>query len=302
MKLIKSITNCYQHLSSFGKLLVILSLLLLIVVAFKHSKPEGFNVNLTSDKFLFKQGTAVYDDFYAEIYDYLVFNTVRNDYEIGAIFNNTSPNEKSVVADIGCRTGHRVADLSERNLQVIGIDVSPSMVEKAKTTFPDRNFKVGDAVDRFLFNTTSLTHVMCLDFSIYHISDKAQFFNNCMAWLMPGGYLIVHLVDKYKVAPMLPTNMPLYSVSNKNHRHHAKIAFKDFMYNANFKLHDNNTATLDEKFKFRDGRVRKQEQTLYIEDLPTIVQMAQDAGFILHAKMDMVQCAHENQYLYVFVK
>jgi hypothetical protein len=65
---------------------------------------------------------------------------------------------------------------------------------------------------------------------------------------------------------------------------------------------ENDISTFDEKFKFNDGKVRKQEQTLYMEDLPTIVNMAQEAGFLIHAKVDMVKCAYEYQYLYVFVK
>jgi hypothetical protein len=39
-----------------------------------------------------------------------------------------------------------------------------------------------------------------------------------------------------------------------------------------------------------------------MEDLPTIVNMVLDAGFVIHAKIDMVKCAYENQYLYVFYK
>ena len=71
----------------------------------------------------------------------------------------------------------------------------------------------------------------------------------------------------------------------------------------NFKLNDSNDiAIFDEKFKFNNGNVRKQEQKLYMEDLPTIVNMAQDAGFLLHAKIDMVKCAYEYQYLYIFIK
>ena len=138
------------------------------------------------------------------------------------------------------------------------------------------------------------------------MENKMLFFNNCMNWLMPGGYLIVHLVDKYKFNPILPPGNPLYIVSPQKYAKEritkTKITFNDFIYNSNFKLHDNNIATFDEKFKFNDGRVRKQEQKLYMEDLPTIVNMAQDAGFTLHAKIDMVHCAYENQYLYVFVK
>jgi len=79
----------------------------------------------------------------------------------------------------------------------------------------------------------------------------------------------------------------------------TKVTFNDFVYNANFKLDESNDlAIFDEKFKFKDGNVRKQEQKLYMEDLPTIVNM----GFLIHAKIDMVKCAYEYQYLYVFVK
>jgi SAM-dependent methyltransferase len=307
MKIIKSITKCYNKLSNFGKILLFVALLLVIIVCFKSLRPvqEGM---VDSSKFLFKQGTAVYDDFYANVYDYLVFNQLRNDYEIGQIINGTTPNEKSVIADIGCGTGKSVKELSSKNLQIIGVDISPSMIEKAKSDNPQlaRQFVVGNGLNGHLFQDNSLTHILCLYFTIYYMENKMLFFNNCMNWLMPGGYLIVHLVDKYKFNPILPPGNPLYIVSPQKYAKEritkTKITFNDFIYNSNFKLHDNNIATFDEKFKFNDGRVRKQEQKLYMEDLPTIVNMAQDAGFTLHAKIDMVHCAYENQYLYVFVK
>ena len=34
-----------------------------------------------------------------------------------------------------------------------------------------------------------------------------------MDWLMPGGYLIVHLVDRESFDPILPPGNPLYVVS-----------------------------------------------------------------------------------------
>lgn len=311
MKIIKSLTNCYNKMSNFGKILLFIALLLVLVVFFKSFKPmkEGMsNVNTVTEQFLFKQGTAVYDDFYANIYDYLVFNRVKNDYEVGIIINSTMPNEKSVIADIGCGTGHQVSDLNSKNLEVIGVDISPSMIEKAKENFPDirDQFKVGDGLDVNIFRNESLTHILCLYFTIYYMKDKMRFFYNCMDWLMPGGYLIVHLVDKYKFDPILPPGNPLYIVSPQKYAKEritsTKITFNDFVYNSNFKLEDNDTATFNEKFKFNDGKVRKQEQVLYMEDLPTIINMAQDAGFIVHAKIDMVKCAYENQYLYIFIK
>ena len=307
MKIVKSLTNCYNKLSNFGKILIFISILLVIAVFFRSLMPirEGLVV---SNKFLFKQGNAIYDDFYADIYDYLVFNEVKNEYEIGAIINNSTPNEKSIIADIGSGTGHHVKSLSDKNLNVIGVDISPSMVKKAAETNPTvaSQFKVGNALNGNLFQENSLTHILCLYFTIYYMDDKMRFFNNCMNWLMPGGFLIVHLVDKYKFDPILPPGNPLYIVSPQKYAKEritkTKVTFKDFVYDSNFKLDTNDVATFDEKFRFNDGRIRRQEQKLYMDDLPTIVNMAQDVGFLLHAKIDMVKCAYEYQYLYVFIK
>lgn len=308
MKVIKSITNCYSKMSNYGKILIFIALLLIIVVFFKNVNPlkEGYT---DSKDFLFKQGDAVYDDFYASIYDHLVFNQIRNEYEVGIIVNSSMPDQKSVIADIGCGTGHTVNSLKNKNLEVIGIDISPSMIKKAKEENPyiSNNFKVGDGLNTHLFKDESLTHILCLYFSIYYMKDKMRFFYNCMNWLMPGGYLIVHLVDRYKFDPILPPGNPLYIVSPQKYAKEritkTKVTFNEFTYNANFKLDESSdVAIFDEKFKFNDGKVRKQEQKLYMEDLPTIVNMAQDAGFVLHAKIDMVKCAYENQYLYLFVK
>jgi SAM-dependent methyltransferase len=307
MKIVKSLTNCYNKLSNFGKVLLFVALLLLVIVFFRTLKPvrEGL---VESNKFLFKEGTAVYDDFYADIYDYLVFNQFKNDYEVGVIINSSTPDSKSVIADIGCGTGHHVKEFSNKNLNITGVDISPSMIEKARQNNPliAHQLKVGDGLDGHLFKDNSLTHILCLYFTIYYMKDKMRFFNNCMNWLMPGGFLIVHLVDKYKFDPILPPGNPLYIVSPQKYAKEritkTKVTFNEFVYDSNFKLDNNDVATFDEKFKFNDGRVRKQEQKLYMDDLPTIVNMAQDAGFLLHAKMDMVKCAYEYQYLYVFIK
>jgi SAM-dependent methyltransferase len=306
MKILKSCIHFYNKLSNFGKILLFIVFLLILIVLFKSVTPNKEGM-ITNEKFLFKDGNAVYDDFYANIYDYLVFNNIKNDFEVGTIVNSSDPNSSSIIADIGCGTGHHVADLSSKNLKVIGIDISPSMIEQAKKESPHSNFKVGNALDNGLFNQNSLTHVLCLYFTIYYFKEKMQFFYNCMDWLMPGGYLIVHLVDRETFDPILPPGNPLYVVSPQKYAKEritkTKITFNDFVYSSNFNLDkSNNLATFDEKFKFNDGNVRKQQQKLYMEDTSTIVNMAQDAGFLLQGKVDMVKCAYENQYLYIFTK
>jgi len=311
---IKSITNLYSKLSNFGKILIMISLLLITIVFFKyihHSSPnnimrrEGF---VQHQEFLFKKGPDIYDDFYANIYDFLVFNEMKNDYEVGVILNQNVPNTKSVILDVGSGTGHHVAKLSNnKNLEVIGIDSSPSMIKKAKENYPNLNFKQADVLNKDVFNNNTFTHIMCLYFTLYYIENKAEFFNNCIDWLMPGGYLVVHLVDRYKFDPILPPGNPLYIVSPQKYAKEritkTKVNFNEFIYNADFKLNEtSDTAIFDEKFKFNDGKVRKQEHILYMKDVGNIVNMAQEAGFLLHAKIDLVKVAYEYQYLYVFMK
>jgi len=308
MKLLKSITNFYKNLSPFRKILIFLAILLSMVVLFKSIIPlkEGME-NENNFKVLFKTGDAIYDDFYASVYDYLVFSSVKNNYEVGVLMNSGNPIETSVIADIGCGTGHHVDDLRSKGLNVIGIDKSPSMINIAKKTYPSGNFEVGDALDNGLFKMNSVTHILCLYFTIYYIKDKQQFFDNAMYWLMPGGYLYVHLVDRDRFDPILPPGNPLYIVSPQKYAKEritsTKVTFEDFVYTSDFKLDkDNNSAIFDEKFKFNDGKVRKQEQVLYMDDTATIVNMAQNSGFILQSKADMIKCGYEAQYLYIFLK
>ena len=311
MKVVQSITNCFHKMSTFGKVLIFITLLLIIVVFLRNllGKPskEGF---IDESSFLFKNSDAVYDDFYASVYDYLVFNQIKNDYEVGIIINSTFANETSIIADIGCGTGHQVKELSSNtnNLAVIGVDISPSMIQKAKENYPNLKFEQGNALDGTLFKPESLTHVLCLYFTVYYLEDKTKFFQNAMDWLMSGGYLIVHLVDRYKFQPLLNPSNPLYIVTpntqNSNNRiTKASVNFDEFIYNANYKVDvSKDLAIFEEKFKFKDGKVRKQEQKLYMEDLSTIVTMAQDVGFLIHAKVDMTQCGYEYEYVYVFIK
>ena len=307
MKTLKSITNIYNKLSCFGKILIFMTLFLILIVFFKsfsNNKREGFQ---QTDTFLFKTGDEVYDNFYASIYDYLVFNNLKNDYEVGSIINSTSPNETSVIVDIGSGTGHHVSSFASKGLNIVGIDISPSMIQEAKNNYPEYNFQVGDAMEAGQFNYNSVTHILCLYFTIYYFKDKRQFFDNCMDWLMPGGYLIVHLVNREKFDPILPPGNPLFIVSPQKYAKKritkTKITFNDFVYDSNFNMDtENDIATFDEKFKFHDGKVRKQQQKLYMEDTSTIVNIAQECGFIVHAKIDLVKCAYDNQYVYIFVK
>jgi len=308
---LKSITNVYKKMSTFGKILLFVAILLISIVFFREMIPninnnriEGFEQN---EQFAFVKGNDVYDDFYSTIYDHLVHNNTKNNFELTNILKTTNPNEKSVILDIGCGTGHHVGKMSEKKLNITGIDISPSMIKQAIQNYPKQQFVVGDVLDSHKFNLNTFTHILCLYFTLYLLQDKRKFFDNCMDWLMPGGYLVVHLVDPYNFDPILPPGNPLYIVSPQKYAKEritkTNINFNKFKYNSNFDYDESKQiATFEEKFKFKDGKTRKQEQILYMEDTEKIVAIAQQCGFILSSKIDMVKCAYEYQYLYVFMK
>jgi SAM-dependent methyltransferase len=307
----KSITNVYKKSTPFGKILFFITVLLISVVFFREINMNKQNHNIEgfeqNEQFNYIKGNDVYDDFYSSIYDQLIRNDVKNNFELSQIFKTTNPTEQSVILDVGCGTGHHVGKISNKNLNITGIDISPSMIKQAVINYPKQEFVVGNVLDSHKFTFNTFSHILCLYFTIYFIQNKRRFFDNCINWLLPGGYLVVHLVNPHKFDPILPPGNPLYIVSPQKYAKEritqTKITFNKFDYMSNFNYDESNKiATFEEKFKFHDGKTRKQEQILYMEDTDQIVAIAQQCGFILHSEIDMVKCAYENQYLYVFTK
>jgi SAM-dependent methyltransferase len=312
-KQINSLFNGYNKSSVWAKIFILTLLLLLVIIYFKSLKCTNVNTSLIqegfeqSDKFLFKQGPEVYDDFYADIYDYLVYNNQKDEYEVGEIINKTTPSSESKILDIGSGTGHHVALLASKKLDVIGIDISPSMVEQSKKNYPNYNFQVGDALNNGLFSSNTFTHVLCLYFTVYYFKDKNLFFQNAINWLMPGGSLVIHLVNRDKFDPILPPGNPLMLVSPQKYAKeritNTKLVFDNFDYSANFTLDKSkDEAKFIERFKFKNGKSRKNEHTMYMESQDSILRQAQEAGFILNAKIELMQCAYDYQYLYILIK
>lgn len=306
--MMKQIIKTYKNSSDWTKILLFLAFLFIIVLAFKNiksEKVEGFEQN---DQFLFKTGTEVYDNFYAEVYDYLVYNNYKDDYEVGEIINKTTPTTSSKILDIGCGTGNQVANFGSKGYKVIGIDISPSMIKKAREKYSDYNFKILDALTADNFVSNSFTHITCLYFTVYYFENKRQLFENIYRWLMPGGYFIIHLVDRKMFDPILPPGNPLLMVSPQRYAKErittTKVKFDGFSYNAKFDLDENNDiAKFNEKFKMdNSSKSRKNEHILYMPEKENIINEIQNIGFISHAIVDLINCQYEYQYLYIFIK
>jgi len=350
----ESICELYKHTSTWGRVLIFFMLfgvIFFISKSFKSSqKKEGFDANFSylrddiaselnsTDLYLESQfsvksiTTDVFDNFYANIYDDLLYYNFKNKYEIGVLLNNTNPTSESNILDIGSGTGHYVGNLASKGYIIKGIDISPSMIRKAKQNYPEfvNNFIQGDVLDINVMQPSSLTHINCMDYMIYYIQNKPMFFQNCMNWLMPGGYLLVHLVDKNNFNYTIPSSGLFNNDKNLEKKFadtriiHNKVTIPKYKieYSSTFEINDkndsgnkNNIATLNETFKKLNGNsdsnsdsnseaIRKNIHTFYMESIDEIYNMAINEGFILQGMIDMgnIENSRQSQYIYVFTK
>ena len=282
--------------------------IILIILMFVNKDiiyKEGF---VQKEKFVLKKGTEIYDDFYVDFYDDLLLDQVKNDFEVGEIKRLIKINSINRVLDIGSGTGRHVKLLNKEGYKAEGLDKSKAMVNYAKTKYPELTFKEGDALEAMLYPQDSFSTITCFYFTIYYIKDKNRFLQNCYNWLMPGGYLVLHLVNRDKFDPILNVADPLHLVSAQKYAKeritNSLVKFKNFQYKADFKLQKHkNIAIFDEKFKDDvTGNVRQNKHTLFMDTQKNILSLAKSVGFILQGKIDMVGCNYEYQYLYVLKK
>jgi SAM-dependent methyltransferase len=321
LNVVKNVKNLIKKLISFFKkslkkilkikgwskiaLITGIILIVLMIVNKDMIYKEGFT---QKEKFILKRGNEIYDEFYTDIYDDLTLDKVKNDFEVGEIKRLIKVNSVNRVLDIGSGSGQHVNLLNKSGFKAEGVDKSEEMIKHSKNKFPNLTFKKGDVLQSMLYPEQSFSTITCFYFTLYYIKDKNTFFKNCYNWLMPGGYLIIHLVNRDKFDPILNVADPLHLVSAQKYAKKritsSLVKFKDFQYKANFDLDKkNNLAEFNEIFKDdKSKNIRQNSHKLYMETQKHILGLAKNVGFILKGKIDMITVQYQHQYLYLLYK
>ena len=304
--MLQKLTRFFKKSTRWSKTLICLGFLLLVLMIINQntSIKEGFSQRR---KYVLRKNDDIFDDFYVPVYDQLMNNKVKNLFEVKEIARTTKFNKHSVLLDIGSGLGHHV-NLFNRmgGEKCVGLDKSPAMVRASQYKYNDSEFKTGDVMDFMNFDAQSFTHITCLYFTIYYIKDKTRFFKNCYEWLLPRGYMALHLVNRNKFDPIIEAGNPLHLVSPQRYAKkritNSIVKFNNFDYKSNFKL-GGDEATFDEYFKDKKTqKVRHNKHKFFMETQRQILSLARQAGFILKGKIDMVGCQYEYQYIYILSK
>ena len=296
------------NLSIIEKLLLLFFILIIItlICSYVKNSKEGFdNIN---KEFILKKDLDIYDNFYVNIYDILSYNKIITDFEVGNIITSTYPTEKSIILDIGSNNGYIVNLFKEITNQIIGIELSKNMIEKAIQRYPHlkNNFLQENILNNQIFENNSFTHIFCLNLNFYTIQNKKLFLENCFNWLMPGGYLALNLINKPEInikqhiinirSNVFPDFIDPDILLSEN------IKFKDFIYYPKYYMVSDNTGIFEQKFNFNNGNIRKQETTIYFMSINEILKIAKYLGYIILQQFTLKNKNKNNNLLYILQK
>lgn len=251
-----------------------------------------------------------YDAFYAKVYDPLVQPIARAPMETKVPLEWFQEKGRAAselrVADIGCGTGIHVELFARAGVRsVIGYDRSEAMIAEAKRRFPEREFVVGDATVATMAAADQFDLVTMYYFTVYLVPERTQMLRNIFLWLAPGGAFVCHIVNKLKFDPVLEAASPFVGFSIQKYADErvtkSSVTFDEFEYTGDFQLHGSRAA-YEEVFKFKDGKVRRHEQRVWMPNIDAIVAEISGVGFKYAHHVDLTAIGYEYNYLFFFQK
>lgn len=156
------------------------------------------------------------------------------------------------ILDIACGTGNLLAKLYDQKYNVIGIDITPEMIEIAKNKYPYIKFHIGDMC--YVNLKTKVNLITCAFDSLNYIRDDNKIdktFKNIYKHLHPDGFFLFDINT-----PILFENRH-YGIIN--HEYNGKKFEQILTYNRKSKI----AKTV---FHFENGELEEHIQKAYTRD------------------------------------
>lgn len=99
------------------------------------------------------------------------------------------------VIELGCGLGHFTNRIERLNINTIGVDISKTAIEKAKSTYPNCKFVVADILEFDIYKGFKPDIIVMAEITWY-VLDKLDYFIDFLKNEMPNTYLI-HVLTTY---------------------------------------------------------------------------------------------------------
>lgn len=211
-----------------------------------------------------------YTSSHVDDYDTFFYDNIRHTAELTCFASTLSSHSK--VLDVGSGTGHHVDALRQKGVDAVGLDKSHEMILRAKKRYPHVYIQ-GDALDMSIFPQESFSHITCFYYTLYYLKNKKAFFQNAYNWLIPGGFLVIHISKKWDYGTT-STRGSLQYASHHTHRSHRECITKN-------------------------GVSQYFEHSIYMESEGRIIEWAKQIGFLLQSNYPYV-LPYRHQSVYIF--
>ncbi|MEL6761815.1 MAG: class I SAM-dependent methyltransferase, partial [Myxococcota bacterium] len=209
--------------------------------------------------------SGLFDSEYSAIYDSLEGHA-RYDEELrllrARLKSADSPRttEAARILDAGCGTGRHASALAE-HAQVVCLDASQSMLARAARRAPKATRVLGSFTDPELFEPASFDGVYSTYASTFYARDHRGVLENYHRWLKPGGWLVLSVFDRGKLAP--PTRVDEGADREAGHWKSSRVG----------------TYHYDEKVRISSGRKIARKHTLFLPELDELTDGLDTEGF-----------------------
>jgi SAM-dependent methyltransferase len=282
---------------------------------------EGFTLNkditLVDDNIdMNGDDNQSFNQFYATIYQDLFYRDLVDDYIVGIILNKIQPVRQTDALVIGSKTGKHVNTLANKGYNAYGLESSKDMIISAMNKYPGNKYVLGNGMNQLVFEPEQFTLISILDFTIYSIRERRTIFENAYRWLVPGGYLAIHLINvggyydsqvmTAKERRFSPTISKLFDrppLVNPLGNNDSVVG--NYIYKSNIRMntYDPDMIEMYEVFtNKKSGKKYNKTTNFYTPDQSVILSEAKDCGFNMLAQYNLMSNNKPYQFLYILYK
>lgn len=257
-----------------------------------------------------------FNQFYATIYQDLFYKDLVDDYEVGTILNKINPVRDTGALVIGSKTGKHVDTLAKKGYNACGLENSKDMIINAMNQYPGNRYVLGNGINQLVFEPEQFTLISILDFTIYSIRERRTIFENAYRWLVPGGYLALHLINvggyydsqvmtakERRFSPTISKFLdrkPLVNIMGNN-----DMVVGNYIYKSNIRMntYDPDMIEMYEVFtNKKTGKKYNKTTNFYTPDQSIILSEAKDCGFNMLSQYNLMSNNKPYQFLYILYK